>query len=154
VTWQVLHRLAGAPLGKAARLVAGERNLGSQREHVRRKPLVQGGFEVKVIAAHIQDVVQGVESRLEDALQFGDLRAGHADSETMIGRRWYRRGRRPGRPSTAKIAKPRRQPFTPAPATPADCAAPPPTPATPALRPRRSPRTSSAAGTADWRTTS
>src|SRR3546814_3422751 len=36
---QVLHRLASAPLGKAARLVAGERNLGSQREHVRRKPL-------------------------------------------------------------------------------------------------------------------
>src|SRR3546814_36932 len=44
--------------------------------------------------------------------------------------------------------------FTPAPATPADCAAPPPTPATPAPRPGRSPRTSSAAGTSDWRTAS
>src|SRR3546814_7085946 len=41
--------------------------------------------------------------------------------------------------------------LTPAPATSADCAAPPPTPATPAPRPGRSPRTSSAAGTSDWR---
>src|SRR3546814_19547082 len=72
---QVLHRLAAAPLGKAARLVAGERNLGSQREHVRRKPPVQGGFEVEVLAADIQDAVQGIELRLEDARQFGDRKS-------------------------------------------------------------------------------
>src|SRR3546814_11287905 len=66
--------VCSSDLGEAARLVARERDLGAERKHVRSKAFLHGGVEIrKVLLASVEDVTQGVESRQENPLKFGDL---------------------------------------------------------------------------------
>ena len=73
----VLDRLPRAPLGEPARLVAGEGDLRTQRQHVGRQSFIDQVAIRQVGFADLQQVRQGVEPGHEDVLELLEPDAGH-----------------------------------------------------------------------------
>ena len=82
---QVLYRAASTPLGKSTRLVARECDLRTERKHVWRETFLQRRPEAgEMLFPSIQDVIQGIESRQEDSLDFCDFLGCHVDSTKVM----------------------------------------------------------------------